>query len=176
MKKFLFSLAAFLFGAVAFAQTAGLPMIYEIAEVESNDVTVLEVINVPENGQNHYYLDAGTLGFGDKNVQVYFDPIHRLYIPLGDTLEESLQTLQQFKDLAKAPKGTSMEINGILDVYPTSRIETVTVSSYKLIFVRKLMFSVARDGYMRGTYVSRANISSIITSVKLYKAIHPKEL
>lgn len=163
-------------GTLAFAQTAGLPMIYDIASVESNDVTVLEVINVPENGQNHYFLDVGTLGFGDRNVQISFDPIHHLFIPLGDTIEESLQTLQQFKDLAKAPKGTSLEINGILDIYPTSRVELVNVSSYKLIFVRKLMFSVARDGYMRGTYVSRANIRSIITSLKLYKAIHPKEL
>lgn len=176
MKKFFCSLAVLAISAVAFAQTASLPMILDIASIENDGQTILEVINVPENGQNHYYLNVGTLGFGDKNVQFHFDPIHCLFIPLGDTLEESLNTLNQFKDLAKAPKGTSQEISGVLDVYPTSRLETVNVSAYKLIFIRKLMFSVDRDGYMRGTYVTRSNIRSIITSVKLYKAIHPKEL
>lgn len=147
----------------------------EICTVEENGEEI-QVFTLPENGQNHYYLSVGHLGIGDDIIQFNYDPIFVLYIPLGDTLEEAQARLEEMKELVKQPKGTTMEVMGCLAFpYPTDNLEPVTITSYKVLLGRKLMFSVQRGDYIRATYVPKTSISSMVGGVKFYRRIHPKE-
>lgn len=177
MKKFFCIIAIMAMSVMAFAQNSKIPQVLDVAEVENEQGdTVIEVFNMPKDGQNHYYLDLGTLGIGDEIVQVYFDPVHRLYIPLGDNLTEALQKLQEMKELLKAEPGTVSETLGCLAFpFPTDQLETVKITSRKILISRDLEFSVEREKYLRATRVSKSDFNSLVTSVKLYSKIHPKE-
>ena len=60
--------------------------------------------------------EEGRLTYGDQIVQVRIDPISELFIPLGNTLEESANTLAKFQDIFKSDPGTSLEIEGCVRV------------------------------------------------------------
>lgn len=150
---------------------------YEIASVEKEDErTAYTVFSLPEDGQEHYYLSVGTLGIGGEIIQFDYDPFFELFIPLGNTLEEVQKVLEQFRDLAKGPIGESMEIMGCIALgYPTEELEPVMVKSFKIIIGRQLRFSVPRGDALRATFVSKSDMSSLLTSVKFYRKLHPKE-
>ena len=177
MKKILCIITVLAMSVMAFAQNSKIPQTLEIAQIENEQGdTVVEVFNMPKDGQNHYYLDLGTLGFGDEYVQVYFDPVHRLYIPLGDNLTQVLERLQEMKDLFKTEPGTTSETLGCLAFpFPTDKLETVKITSRRIIVTRELEFSVEREKCLRATRVSKSDFNSLVTSVKLYSKIHPKE-
>mgnify|MGYP007070240319 CR=1 FL=1 len=160
----------------AFSQGSILKQTIDIAEVEVNDVTV-SVINIPEEGQNQYYLCVGTLGVGDDFIQLQLDPVFQLFIPLGGTLEEAQAKLGAFKAIAKEPTGTMLETVGILAIGNPSLgdPEPVYVTSRRFIFERNAEFSVKRNGYIRATYISKSELGSLLSSVKLYRKIHPNE-
>jgi hypothetical protein len=178
MKKILSICAALVFAVSVYAQEGIFRPRLEITEIEINDgEEELEVFKMENDGHYDYFLSVGHLGIGDRVVQVYFDPIFELFIPLGSSLTEAIETLQQLKDFAKQPKNSTMEVQGCLAAaVPTDARETVTITARRVFFAKKLMFSVEREGYTRATYVSRMNMGSLVNGTKLYKAIHPKEL
>lgn len=159
----------------AFSQNSILRQRLELATVEVNEGAVsLEVFQMEDNGR--YYLSVGHLGIGDDIIQFQVDPLGELFIPVGETLAESIETLEQLKAFYKEPSGSSMEIPGCLTVaYPGDEMETVTVTSRKLIFSRLLEFSVQRDSFIRATHISRSDFSSLLTTLKLYRKLHPNE-
>ena len=55
------------------------------------------------------------------------------------------------------------------------RLETVTITSRRLLSSKLLSFSVEREGLVRSTFISRADFGSLLVSLKLYKKLHPKE-
>lgn len=175
--KRIFTLVTLLLVTIGvFAQQKKLPMILDVAEIEENDVTVLSVFNMPDDEGNHFYLCVGTLGIGDEVVQLQFDPLFQLFLPIGSSIEESLETLETIKAVLSEPKGTSIQMEGCLAAaFPNDNLETVTITRPNLVLGRKLMFSLERDGYIRATHVSKMNLSSIISSVKFYHRIHPNE-
>ena len=177
MKRFITIIAALAVTAAAFAQGSLLKQTLEIAEVEidDGDVTV-SVFNMPEEGVNQYYLCVGTLGIGDDIVQFRVDPLFQLFIPLGDTLQEAQERLEELRALAKEPDGTTMETIGCLALAnpSTGELEPVYVTSRKFIFRRLVEFRVQRNGYIRATHISRSVLGSLLTGVKLYRRIHPK--
>ena len=159
-----------------FAQES-MPQRLEVAQIEDSDGnTICSVFNMPNEGQNHYWLDVGTLGHGDEVIQVYMDPLSHLYIPLGDTLDEAIETLTKLRDYCKETPGTAMEMNGSLrPIFPDpDKMETVTVTARKALS-RKLEFSLQREDYIRATYVSKSDLGSLLSSVKFYRKLHPKE-
>lgn len=149
----------------------------ELVVLEVNDgLERLEVFSMAKDGGKNYFLSVGSLGFGDNVIQVYADPIHELFIPLGTTLDEAETTLGQMKDLLKQPKGTSMEMMGRLDWgTPDENLEKVTLTHTRSLLTRQIMFSVERNGYLRATYISRSDFNSMISSLKFYRKMHPKE-
>lgn len=159
-----------------FAQGSLLKQTLDIAEVEVNDVT-LSVFNMPENGQNHYYLCAGNLGFGDDFIQLQLDPVSELFIPLGDTLDDAQAKLEEFKALAKKPAGTGFETVGCLAIGNPSMAEqeTVIVTSRRFLGQKLVEFSVRRNGYIRAAHIARGQIGSLASGVKFYRKLHPKE-
>ena len=97
----------------ASAQMSKIPQRLEIIQIENEgDATFVELFNAPKDGQTHYFLSVGHLGIGDKVVQIYIDPLSELFIPLGDTLEEameSLKDLQPCSRLLRAHPGKSAD-------------------------------------------------------------------
>lgn len=168
--------ALFLSGA-AFAQDSVIPQRLELVQVgEDDDEVSLEVFNMPKDGQNQYYLSVGHLGIGDEVLQINFDPLFELFIPLGNTLDEAMQKLELLKETCKADAGTTIEMDGCLALgVPNENLETVTVTSRRFLFSKLLAFSVERDGWIRASHVSRSSLNSIVASLKLYRKIHPNE-
>lgn len=177
MRKILACIFASLaLSTMVFAQETAIPQRLELVQVGEDDDTALEVFNVPQEGQNRYYLSVGNLGIGDEVIQINFDPLFELFIPLGNTLDEAMEKLELLKETCKADAGTTIEIDGCLALgVPNENLETVTVTARRFLFSRLLAFSVERDGYIRATHVSRSSINSIVSSLKLYRKIHPNE-
>ncbi|MBR4585731.1 MAG: hypothetical protein IKO29_03195 [Bacteroidales bacterium] len=178
MKKLISIVVVLIWTLAAFAQESRIPQRLELVEIETDEGdTQLEVFNMPEDGQNHYYLSVGRLGIGDEIIQVQFDPLFELFIPLGDKLADSMDVLSLLQELFKQSPGASLEVPGCLAVgFPKDESEPVKVTFRKLLLTRMLEFSVERDGYLRATHVSRSDFNSLVNSLKFYRRIHPNEL
>lgn len=145
----------------------------EITEIEHEDGTEVSVFYMPDFDQ--YYLEVGNMGVGGEIVQINFDPIFVLFIPLGSTIEEAQAKLEQFKEHAKGPRGARMETLGVLAFgYPNEEeLEPVTVTARRLLITRQLEFSVTRGEWIRAAYMDRADIVSLLNGVKLHRKLHP---
>ena len=149
-----------------------------VTEFEINDGAArYSVFNMPTEGQNHYYLTAGKMGLGNEVVQVQVDPLSELYIPLGGTLNEAMAVLEEMKGLLKKDVGASMVTEGCLTpVYPSEdNIETVTVTHARPILAHQLEFKIDRERYLLITYINKSDFNSIVSGVKFYRKLHPKE-
>lgn len=178
MKRLISILILLALSTAAFAQGSILKQTLEIAEVEINDGAVsLSVFDMPEEDQHQYYLCVGTLGIGDDFIQLNIDPVFQLFIPLGGSLIEAQAKLEEFKAIVKQPAGTELETIGTLALAnpSTGELEPVFVTSRRFLTQKIIEFSIRRYGYVRATHVPKVDFSSLITSVKLYRKLHPKE-
>lgn len=162
----------------SFAQDHKLPNRLEIVEVENDEEDVqIEVFALLRDGQKSYYLSVGDLGVGNKVVQLHIDPIFELFIPLGNTLDEAQENLEKMKTMFKQSKGDTMQVTGCLDLaFPGENLETVTITYTRFMLTHMLEFSVQREGYLRATHITRSQFKSLVTSLKLYRKLHPKEI
>ena len=150
----------------------------ELATLETElggyETASLEVFKMNDTGT--YWLSVGHLGIGSDLVQLQFDPVFELFIPLGDTLEDALTKMKELQAFYKKPRLSTMEVQGCLAaLYPGEDFETVTVTSRKLLTTSILSFSVTREDFVRSTYISKSDFGSLVFSLKAYKALHPKE-
>lgn len=182
MKKALMTLAVLAFAAMPFRAAAQesvasklLQPYYEIVSIEHEDGEEIQVFYMPEKKQ--YYLQAGHLGVGTDLVQVNFDPVFILYIPLGETLEDAQARLEELKAHVKGPRRASLETMGCLCFgFPNEeQLEPVVVTARRFILTKQLEFSVTRGDWIRATYISRADIGSLLNGVKFYRKLHPNE-
>ena len=186
MKRFILLLSFFVWSVGASAQVSKLPQRLELATVElevGNQGSLLsteefiEVFNMPVDGVNHYWLSVGHLGIGDDIVQFNIDPIYELFIPLGDTVAEAQEHLQEMQALLKGPKGGSLETTGCLAAaFPNDRMEKVIVTYRKMLMTNLLEFQVERSGYTRATHIPKSQFNSLVSSLKFYRKLHRKEL
>ena len=181
MKRIVTTLVLALATIGAFAQKPALRPRIEIVKTESEDGSVagnsLEVFYMKDDEPRMYYLSVGNLGIGDNIVQLEIDPIYELFIPLGNTLEESIATLEQFKAFYKQPKNSTMETNGsFAALYPKDELIPVTVTRRQSLASKLLEFSIPakESDAIRATYISKSEFSGIISSLKFYKKLHPK--
>ena len=177
MKKVFCILSLLVWSIAAFAQISRIPQRLELVQIEVNDgERNLEVFDMPRDGESHYYLSVGTLGIGDEVVQFHIDPLFELFIPLGDTLDEAMETLGGIQELFKSSPGTSMLVDGCLAAgFPNDKVEPVKVTYRKLLLSRILEFSLEQEGFVRMTQVSRMDFKSLVSSLKMYRKIHPKK-
>lgn len=150
----------------------------ELATVETelggHETAELEVFRMNDTGT--YWLSVGHLGIGTDLIQLKFDPVFELFIPLGDSLEEALTKMKELQAFYKEPRLSTMEIQGCLSaIYPGEDFEAVTVTSRRLLGSKILSFSVQRDDLVRATYINKADFGSLVFSLKAYKTLHPKE-
>ncbi len=177
MKKII-CIAALLLGSLAaFAQANKIPQRLELVQIEINDGQInLEVFNMPKDGENNYFLALGRLGIGDEFVQLQIDPLSELFIPLGETLEEAVETLQFVQQLFKAEPGTAIEMDGCIGLaFPNGKLETVRVAHRQLVLSHMLEFSITRNGYVRATHIPRSDFNSLVSSLNVYRKLHPEE-
>ena len=128
------------------------------------------------NDTGTYWLSVGHLGIGTDLLQLQFDPVYELFIPLGDSLEEAVEKMNELKAFYKKPRLSEMQIDGCLAaLYPGENFEPVTVTSRRLLGSKILSFSVKRDDLVRATYITKSDFGALVFSLKGYKALHPKE-
>ncbi|MBP5334923.1 MAG: hypothetical protein J6Y61_03935 [Bacteroidales bacterium] len=175
MKKYFISLCLACVTLFSFAQNSALRQRLEIVELEINDgETQLEVLQMEDNGR--YYLSVGHLGIGDDIIQFQVDPVFELFIPLGETLAESMVTLNQLKEHLKQPAGQTIEVQGCLSLaYPNDQWETVKVTTRQFLFTKMLEFSLERDGYIRAVHIRRSDFNGLVNSAGFYQKLHPNE-
>ena len=150
----------------------------ELATVETElagyETAELEVFKMNDTGT--YWLSVGHLGIGVDLVQLKFDPVFELFIPLGNSLEEAIAKMKELKAFYKQPRLSTMEVQGCLAaMYPSENFEPVTITSRRLLGAKILSFSVQRDDFVRATYISKSDFGSLLFSLKAYKKLHPKE-
>ncbi len=180
MRKILLVLLLATMPVFAFAQKSGMPQRHSLVEVTIDDDSIpaeyLDVFNAPVDGENHYFISVGHLGYGDEVVQLLFDPVFELFIPLGDSVSEALETLEKMQDLFKQDPGTGMEMQGCQAFgFPNQEREKVTVTYRKVFLDKMLEFSVQREGYIRSAHIGKSDFGSAVRGVKFYHKIHPKE-
>ena len=118
----------------------------------------------------------GHLGIGNDVIQVQVDPLSELFIPLGGTLAEASETLNQMKDLYKREPGETIEMQGCISVlFPSDKLETVNVTSRKFLLSRMLEFSVGREGFINATHIGKSDFNSLVTTFNFYRKVHPKQ-
>ena len=178
MKKTVSFLAALLCTAGFFAQTSKLPIVNEIVSLENENTGVtMDVVNIPLDGVNRYFLHVGNMGIGDKIVQVELDPVYRLYIPLGNNITDAVAAMEDLKTLYKEPKGTMREIQGSFKpFFPSEETETVQVYRHQPLLTNQLQFVIERDGYTRVAYLPKSTFNSLLSGLKSYGRMHKSEL
>ena len=160
-----------------FAQTSKIPVVKEIVSIEDeNTGETVEIVNIPLDGVNRYYLDLGTMGIGNRTIQIDVDPIDRLYIPLGNNVTEALAFMGELKTLFKEPKGTMREIQGSFKpFFPGEDLETVKVYRYQPLLTNQLQFVIERDGYERVTHIDKSGFGALVSGLKLHGKMHPSQ-
>ena len=134
----------------------------------------IEVFKMNDTGE--YWLSVGHLGIGGDIIQINFDPVYELFIPLGNSLEEAIEVMNDLKAFYKTPRLTTKEIKGCLAaVAPSNNMETVTLTSRRLLGSRIVEFSVKRDDLIRANYINKSNFNSLFNGVKFYKKLHPNQ-
>ena len=176
MKRIALFFLALTLAVTASAQKYDITKLVDIAEVESGDQSILSVFSIPdETGQPVCFLCVGSMGLGDEIIQIDVDPINKLFIPLGLNRTEVMETLDRIKLHFDEPAGTSVEVTGCFaPAIPNENRETVTVTTRKVLFGKKLEFKLERDGVIRATYVSRSDFKTLMVNVKLNKRWLPE--
>ena len=177
MKKITSVLIALICTAGLFAQTGKIPNVKEIVSLENeNTDKVVEVVNIPDEGVNHYYLYLGSMGIGNKIIQIDVDPVTQLFIPLGNNVTDAVACMENLKTLFKEPKGSMREIQGSFrPFFPGDKLETVQVYRHQPLLTNQLQFVIERDGYERVTYIDKSEFNSLLSGLKLHGKMHPSE-
>lgn len=174
MKRLLSLVAVLLVTLGAYAQTSGIPVINEIVSVDSDEDDLFVFSMKADDGTFQYYLCVGSLAVGDEVVQILFDPVFKLFLPLGGTLDEAIASLTRMQDIFKEPVNSSIEWQGSLAFgFPNDQLETVTVTYRRPFIMKKLEFSLQREGYIRAAYVDKSDLNTLLGGTKFHKKLHP---
>lgn len=175
MKKAIILFVALFCAAGLLAQTSKLPTVIDIVSVEDeNTGDTVEIVNIPVEGVNYYWLHLGEMGIGNRTVQINLDPFYQLYIPLGENITGAVATMEEIKTLFKEPNGTTREIQGSFKpFFPGENLETVKAIKYKPLLTNQIQFVIERDGYLRVTYISKSDFNSLLRGLKLHGKLHP---
>ena len=183
MKRILTTIVLACVAILASAQNPSISSILrprvEIAECTAEETnTEMEVFYMNDENPRVYYLSLGHLGVGTDIIQVDFDPVFEVFIPLGGNLEEALAKMKEIKELYSMPRRESTQMEGCFAaLYPNGESVTFTVTSRRLLGSKILEFSLPtpNESIVRATHIYKGNFNSLLTALKLYKGLHPKE-
>ena len=175
MKKALTALLLAVVSIQCVAQESKIPLMFEIKSATCNGEKI-SVLDARQDDTHNYYLCAGHLGIGDEVIQVMFDPVSVLFIPLGHTVAEALETMQKIQALFNEPEGTSIEVPGCLAVvFPNDELETVRITLRKPLLSTLLEFSVQRQEHIRATHIPKGQFNALVGGIKFYGKLRPNE-
>ena len=181
MKRFFLTLALVFVAIAGFSQNKLLRPRLEIATLENDtaiDAIEIEVFYMNDEDPRMYYLSLGHLGVGTDIVQIDFDPVFELFVPLGGTLQEAIAKMEEIKTWFKEDRLTEKELTGYFSLaYPSGDPVTIKVTSRRLLASKILEFCLptGAEGIVRATHISKTEFGSLLSSVKIYKKIHPKQ-
>lgn len=176
MKKFLIILVSVVSSLGLFAQNSSLPTVLEIVSVDNNG-EVTEIVNIPRDGVNIYYLHVGTMGIGNSIISINIDPVDHLFVPLGNNLTDAIAMMEELKALYKEPKGTTIEIEASFGpFFPSETLQMINVSRYQPLLTNFLAFTLEKDGVSRVAHVRKGDFNSLLSGIKLHGKIHPNEM
>lgn len=180
MRKIILTLVVACISVFASAQNSSpLRPRMEIVQVTTEENhTNLEIFYMHDENPRTYYLSLGNLGVGSDYIQIEIDPATELFVPLGGTLDEAIARMDQLISLYKMDKMESTEIEGYFTLfYPTGNLIPVKVTYMKVLLSNMLEFSIPTEfeNVVRATYIHRSDLRSLLSSLKFYKKLHPKE-
>jgi hypothetical protein len=183
MKRIITMLVLLCVTVSAFAQDSSLlrqrmEIAQTSAEVDDIIETKLEVFYMDDESPRMYYLSLGNLGVGFDILQINFDPLFELFIPLGGTLDEAIAKMEEIKDFYNEQRLATTELTGCFALgYPNDERVSVTVTKRQFLFSRILEFSLptGSEGIVRATHISRSDFNSLLSGVKFYRKLHPDE-
>ena len=109
-------------------------------------------------------------------IQAYIDPLSELFIPLGESVAEALESMQQLQSLFKEQPGTGLETAGCVAIgFPNEKLEPVRVTYRKPLLTKSLEFTVQRDTYSRSAQMQKSDFDALVRGVKFYQRLHPNE-
>ncbi len=178
MKKIASFILALTCTAGLFAQTNQIPIVKEIVSVENdNSGRTVELVNIPVDGVNCYYLHVGGMGIGNKTIQIDVDPVNRLYIPLGNNITDAVAFMEDLKTLFKEPKGTMREVQGSFKpFFPGQELQTVQVYRYQPLLTNSLQFVIEFEGYERVAHIDKSEFNTLLRGLKLHGKMYPSEM
>lgn len=178
MKRLITLLAALTLTVAAFAQRSLLQPRLEIVEIEADadNAAPFEVFWMEDEGINHYFLSVGNLGIGNNFIQFHVDPLYELFLPLGDSIEEAIETLEMLKEFYKSEKGDYMEMPGCLAIgVPSDELQPIKVTYNRGLGTHYLEFSIENNDVVRATFLTRSNLKALLSGTKFYHKLHPKQ-
>ena len=142
-------------------------------ETESN---IFEIFTMEIEGQNHYYLSLGKTGLGNHFIQVNIDPVSEMFVLLGDTIDEAIETMSTFKAWFKEPLGKVGQVQGCISMFmPEKDTEPLDVITGKFLLTRYMEFSVEREGVVVASNIHKDEIGSLLTSLKIERKLRPNK-
>ena len=180
MKRIIATIVLACIAIFAFAQSSSIlrPRV-EIVECSSEQNNIeMEIFYMNDESPRMYYLSLGGLGIGTDIIQVEFDPVYELFIPLGGSTDEAIAKMNGIKAFYNLPRRGSTEVDALFSaLYPDDNVVTTTVTSRRFLASKVLEFSLpaGSDGAVRATYIYKGDFNSLLTSLKVYKKLHPKE-
>lgn len=148
----------------------------EITTIEDDDIIKYEIFSMEDEGQKHYFISLGNVFYGDEIIQIA-EPVRELFVPIGDSVPQAQATLQEWQTLFKEkPRSKTFTVDGCVSLgVPGSKFEPVTISYYKSLFTRYLEFRIHRDGYIGTASISKSDLSSLVTSLKIEHRLRPND-
>ena len=160
----------------ATAQIARIPPRLSIVSAKDGERSTFEVFKIPHEGYNSFYLSVGALGVGDEVVQIQFDPLFELFIPLGNSADEARANLKMLQELYKSTPGDSIVIQGCLSIaLPNEEWEPVKVTYRRILLTNMLEFSVEREECIRSTLVPRPQFNALVSGLDFHKKLFPND-
>lgn len=181
MKRLLITITLAFVAVAAFSQNKLFRPRIEIAQLE-NDVTIdaieMEVFYMNDEDPRMYYLSLGHIGIGTDIVQVDFDPLFELFVPLGGTIKEAIAKMEEIKTWFKEDRLSERELTGYFSLaYPGGDPVSIKVTSRRLLASKILEFSLptGTEGIVRATHIGKAEFGGLLSTLKIYKKLHPKQ-
>ena len=171
MKRIIICLAMVLCSVVSMAQAWRL----ECAEVERDDRHYEVFLYRVGDSLQGYYLGLDTPDRIPGSL-ITFDLFTEVCVYLGETLDEAQAVLEEMKAMADEEVGTIKVFparmalgNDLKDMTST----TCTVQK-RLLGGHRLCFSFEHSGYTTENFLRKGDLRSLLTSLKIYRKLHPK--
>lgn len=170
MKKLLVTIAIALMAISAYAQKdipAGASL--ELASIENNDkqFTLYKVKDM--EGNPAFYLNVGrvtsslSLSIGDSSSE--FTSLDAATLFIGETYEEAMETINQLIEMFKEENGAQRE-------FECFGGKTALCTLHKGILGKHLSFTFPQGFHMGESEISRSDLKSLRTSMKISKKLH----